>query len=128
ERQNMVAIISNFKAALDLHAGFGAEDWLALGEAYRWSNKIGDSISALRRALAAGLPDTDGVRRRMVEMEMTDPHTSAETISKDLQEMLADQHTAPPNYLWAVVQDLERLLEVDSVDDAEAVIKAADQR
>lgn len=128
QRQNIVAIISNFKTALDAHAIFAAEDWLAMGEAYRWSNKITESVAALRRALAAGLHNAESVRRQMVEMELSDPHKSAEKITSDLQEMLADERTVPADYLWAVVQELERLLEIDSVDEADALIKAGNER
>jgi tetratricopeptide (TPR) repeat protein len=128
QRQNIAAIVSNYSTAITLHAELSPEDWLALGDAYRWARQWPESIAALRKALSHDLEQSDRVRRQIVEMESSLPHANAEAIRKDLDEILADEHSSPTNYLWALLQVQDQLLQGGLLDESEALVKSAHQR
>lgn len=128
ETENCLAIVANFKKASNLGASLRGTDWYALGCAYDWMDRPRDAAGAYRQALAEKVERPDRVHRRLVEM-VTGPDVpiGPETVP-DLDAILADENATPSNYLWAMEQKVQWLLDGSHEDEALAVVAAGHKR
>ncbi|MBX3394100.1 MAG: tetratricopeptide repeat protein [Phycisphaerae bacterium] len=100
--QNIESIITNFDRAAALGSTMSGDDWIALADAYFWSNQPEEGIRSLRQGLRAGASRSDAVRRRLVEHAVASNADAFDDSLDDIDAIIEDARSSPGNYLWAV--------------------------
>jgi tetratricopeptide (TPR) repeat protein len=142
-RPNVASILHNFQVARRLGAEYGAEDWMALGDAHLWSDSEAEAGAAYREALRHCPDRPDRIRRRLLELQAgSSVHLSPDSLT-DLDAILngepdrsacphaqsaAAEATSPVNYLWALECKVEWLLEGGRVREAREHVEAGRER
>ncbi|MEK6644955.1 MAG: tetratricopeptide repeat protein [Planctomycetota bacterium] len=130
-KENVRAILSNYRLAQRYGAELKAVDWTAFGDAYDWSRDEVRAAEAYREALRMTAVAPDRLRRRLVEIQLVTPK-SAGALSSDsvtlIDQMLASESASPVNYAWALELDIERLLDAGDVTTALVRVDQARKR
>lgn len=130
---NVRSILSNYRAAGQLGGEPSAEDWVRMGDAYRWAHEDGEAVDAYRQALLTPprRPERfspDRIRRQIVELRISFGGTLSGDGVDELDQIIADDSASPLNYLWAVEQKSRWLLDQDDPDAALALATEAQKR
>ncbi len=121
-KQNIHSIITNFRSALRYGASPGADDWIAVADAYYWSGNDAEAEDAYREVLRFSPDRADQIRRRLVEMHLDDgPVPSAQTLA-DVDDILDDASSSPVVYLWAMERKVDWLLAEGEAPQALALV------
>lgn len=137
--QNVRSIITNFRQAAQLGATPDVNDWIALAEAYRWSDRKDDAIDAFRqvlRLLSAStknqktrpLMSPASIHRRLIELRAQPGQPLGPESLADIEAILSDGTASPAIYLWALEQKVPWLLAADHTDQALAQVDQARSR
>lgn len=100
--ENIESIITNFDRAAALGSTMSGDDWIALADAYFWSNQAEEGIRSLRQSLRVGASRADAVRRRLVEQAIAANANDHEDTIEDIDAIIDDVRSTAGNYLWAV--------------------------
>lgn len=129
EPQNVRAVITSFRDAVQYGATPDANDWIALGAAYRWSDRPEDAIDAFHQALRLGPPSvdtavvgpfisSDQLHRELIEIQSQLGKPLVPDGLADLDAIIEHHEASPRNYLWALEHKVLWLLGLDQVPDA----------
>jgi tetratricopeptide (TPR) repeat protein len=142
-RQNTKSILQNFEMARRGGVRLIADDWVALGDAYVWSDNETEAISSYREALRDYPDRPDRIRRKLVELQLRSATGFSPEALADLDAIL-DGEARPPavegeasaptssaspvNYFWALEYKVEWLLDQDNTAQARELVDAAKER
>ena len=106
EPENVRSVITNFRDAVQHGATPDANDWVALGAAYRWSDRPEDAVDAFHQALRLWPPPAgtavvgpfisrDRLHRGLIELQAELGKPLAPDGLADLEAILEDQNATP---------------------------------
>ncbi|MFQ5412157.1 MAG: hypothetical protein ACE5EC_07655, partial [Phycisphaerae bacterium] len=93
--ENRRAIIQNFNKAVRYGVVPIAADWIALGEAYEWSDRPQDANDAYRQALRMKPLRPDRIHRRLFELQHTPGAPLTPALLAELDAVLDDETASP---------------------------------
>ncbi len=125
--QNVSAIITHFEKALRWGMRPEAQDWVGLGDAYRWTRQDGPAVDAYKEALKCKPPHADRVRRQLLEMQLAQGSMTA-GLRTEVDAILSDVCASPGNFVWALEQKVQSLLERGDAASAMSLIEQAQTR
>lgn len=127
-RENVHAVITNYRGAMRLGAKLDGDDWIALGDAYVWAADESEAIAAYRSALGETASHPARVRRTFVELLRRHEGRVTEEAKGQLTALLATPSTPPQEYLWAAEQTVHAALDAGDTAAAVCTTSAARER
>ena len=126
--ENRQAIIIDFHKAVQYGATPDGNDWVALGDAYRWSGRTRNAIDAYRQAIRQAPRRADRIRRVLVELQTHPGKPLSPLVLEDLEAILDDDGATPNNYMWALRRKMEWLLAHNETQNASQLLDAGKSR
>ncbi|MBN2559357.1 MAG: tetratricopeptide repeat protein [Phycisphaerae bacterium] len=121
-KQNIRAIITNFRSAVRCGVKPGAADWLSVGDAYRWSGSDAEAADAYRQALRLSPRRPDRILRRLLEAQIDSGRPFDEQAVADLDAMLGCTASPPPQ--MEPGRDAQAAVSAEPGRDVEATVAA----
>lgn len=125
--QNVLGIIAHFEKAQRLGATPAAQDWIALGDAYRWAQQDGPAAQSYREALKLHPTHADRLRRQLVEMQLAEGSPGEDALA-EIDAILSDAGAAPANLVWALEEKVQSLLDRGDAATAMSLIEKVQAR
>lgn len=125
---NVQSIIFNFNKATQFGATILADEFVALGDAYAWSNQPEQALDAYRQAIRRMESPSDGLLRKVVELQTPPGGLVPEAALADLGWLLELREASPGHYRWALERQLDLLLDKGRVSEAHELVKEGAKR
>lgn len=126
--RNVDAIILNTDEALKYGVDLDAPNWVAVGDAYRWSYQTEAAVTAYEAALALKARRPDRLHRAIVELGTALRPDDGEELAAHVDAVLDDEGASPDNYLWAVERRVAEHLDRGDPASAMHVVTVAKSR